>query len=139
MADADDATHRQVTAWAALRSLQQAGLIELREIAPAVAALRRGERVPAPFDDSGYVWSVLADANPARTSVPVPPDGEYEQSPQNWAITTLFHSAMDDSLAAALEVLVSLAFVHGRDGYQRALDAVRDHFPELASAPRERT
>jgi hypothetical protein len=132
LADATDATHRQVTAWAALRSLEQAGLIDLREIAPAVAALRRGERVPAPFDDSGYVWSVLERANPVRTSVPVPPDGDYEQSPQDWAITTLFHSAMDDSLAAVLEVLVCLAFVHGRDGYRRALAAVREKFPQLA-------
>jgi hypothetical protein len=139
LADADDGTHRQVAAWAALRSLEQAGLIHLREIAPAVAALRRCERVPAPFDDSGYVWSVLERANPPRTSVPVPPDGAYEQSPQNWAITTLFHSARDDSLAAALEVLVSLAFVHGRDGYQRALGAVRDQFPQLVGKGFERT
>ena len=109
-----------MTAWAALRSLEQAGVIDLPQIAPAVAALRRGERAPAPFDGSGHVWSVLEQANPARTSVPAPPDGDYEQSPQDLAFSTLFHSAIDDSLAAVLEVLVSLAFVHGRDGYQPA-------------------
>src|SRR5205807_1139625 len=76
-------------------------------IAPAVAALLRGERVPAPFDDHGHVWGLLARANPPRTSVPAPPDGAYEQSPQDWAISTLFHSAMDNSLAAALEVLAA--------------------------------
>jgi hypothetical protein len=132
LANADDATHRQVAAWASLRSLEQAGLIGLPQIAPAVAALRRGERVPAPFDDHGHVWGVLAQANPPRTSVAVPPDGEYEQSPQDWAISTLFHSAMENSLAAVLEVLVCLAYVHGRDGYQRALAAVREQFPQLA-------
>jgi hypothetical protein len=132
LADADDATHRQVAAWAALWSLEQAGLIGLPQIAPAVAALRRGERVPAPFDDSGHVWAVLEQANPPHTSVPVPPDGEYEQSPQNWAITTLFHTAEEDSLAAVLEVLVCLAFVHGRDGYRQAFAAVREQFPQLA-------
>jgi hypothetical protein len=36
LADAFDATHGQVTAWAALRSLEQAGLIDLRQIAPVV-------------------------------------------------------------------------------------------------------
>jgi hypothetical protein len=132
LADADDATHRQVAAWASLRSLEHAGLIGLPHIAPAVAALRRGERVPAPFDYHGHVWGVLAQADPPRTSVPVPPDGTYEQSPQDWAISTLFHSAMDDSLAAVLEVLVCLAYVHGRDGYQQALAAVREEFPQLA-------
>lgn len=131
LADADETTHRQVAAWASLRSLERAGLIGLPQIAPAIAALRRGERVPAPFDDHGYVWSVLAQAQPARTSVPVPPDGEYEQSPQDWAVTTLFHSAMEDSLAAALEVLVALAYVHGRDEYRRALAAVREEFLQL--------
>jgi len=132
LADADDATHRQVAAWAALRSLEQAGLIGLPQIAPAVAALRRGERVPAPFDDSGHVWAALEQANPPHTSVPVPPDGEYEQSPQNWAMTTLFHTAEQDSLAAVLEVLVCLAFVHGRDGYRQAFAKVREQFPQLA-------
>ena len=132
LAEADDTTHRQVAAWAALRSLEQAGLIGLPQIAPAVAALRRGERVPAPFDDHGPVWGVLEQAAPPRTSVPAPPDGKYEQSPQDWAISTLFHSATEDSLAAALEVLVCLAFVHGRDGYRQALDAVRQEFPRLA-------
>jgi hypothetical protein len=131
LAEADDATHRQVAAWAALRSLEQAGLIDLPPVAPAVAALRRGAQVPEPFDDSGYVWGVLAQADPPHTSVPAPPDGDYEQSPQNWAISTLFHSAADDSLAAVLEVLVCLAFVHGRDGYRQALSAVRDQFPHL--------
>lgn len=76
--------------------------------------------------------SFLERANPVRTSVPVPPDGEYEQPPQEWAIITLFHSVMDDALAAALGVLVGLAFAHRRDGYRRALAAVRERFPQLA-------
>ncbi|MEU7906207.1 hypothetical protein [Actinoplanes sp. NPDC049118] len=132
LADADDATHRQVAAWAALRSLERAGLIGLPQIAPAVAALRRGQRAPAPFDDSAHVWAVLRQANPPHTSVPVPPDGEYEESPQNWAMTTLFHTAEEDSLAAVLEVLVCMAFVYGRDGYRHAFAAVREQFPQLA-------
>ncbi|GGN93532.1 hypothetical protein GCM10010112_81870 [Actinoplanes lobatus] len=132
VADADDATQRQIATWATLRSLEQAGLVDLPPIAPAVAALRKGTRVPPPFDDSGTVWSILNAADLARTSVPVPPDGRKEQCPQNWAMSALFHSAMKDSLAAALETLVCLAYVHGRDGYRQAFTAVRQAFPQLA-------
>ena len=131
LADADDRTHRQVAAWAALQCLEAAGLIELPQLAPAVAALRRGDPAPPPFDDSGHCWSVLERAQPPRTSLPVPPDGAYEQSPQDWAITTLFHSAEEDSLVAALEVVVCLAFVHGRDGYRQAFADLRRQFPQL--------
>ncbi|MBU2664884.1 hypothetical protein KOI35_15380 [Actinoplanes bogorensis] len=131
LSEADDATHRRVAAWAALRSLAQAGLVDLPEIAPAVAALRRGEPAPPPFDDSGFVWAALERADVPRTSVPVPPDGSYEQSPQDWGITVLFHSAESDSLVAVLEVLVCLAYVSGRDGYRDALAEVRRVFPAL--------
>jgi len=55
-----------------------------------------------------------------------------DESRQDWAISTLFHSALEDSLAAVLEVLVGLGFVHGRDGYRQALAAVRAEFPQLA-------
>ncbi|GGQ83671.1 hypothetical protein [Couchioplanes azureus] len=131
LADADDRTHRQVAAWAALQCLEQAGLIGLPQLAPAVAALRRGDPAPPPFNDSGHCWGVLRRAQPPRTSLPVPPDGEYEQSPQDWAITTLFHSADDDSLVAVLEIVVCLAVVHGRDGYRQALADLRTQFPQL--------
>ena len=131
LADADDPTHRQVAAWAALQCLEEAGLMGLPQLAPAVAALRRGDPAPPPFNDSGHCWSVLEQAKPPRTSLPVPPDGEYEQSPQDWAITTLFHSAEEDSLVAVLEIVVCLAFVHGRDGYRQALADLRRQFPQL--------
>ncbi|HWS38164.1 MAG TPA: hypothetical protein VN408_36190 [Actinoplanes sp.] len=125
----DDRTHRAVTAWAALRCLEDSGLIGLPQIAPAAAALRRGEQVPWPFHDSGHCWNVLHRAQPPRTSLPVPPDGGYEQSPQDWAIMTLFHSAKKDSLVAVLEVVVCLAFVHGRDGYRQAFAELYERFP----------
>lgn len=131
LAEADDRTHRQVAAWAALRCLEQSGLIGIPQLTPAVAALRRGDPAPPPFDDSGHCWAVLERAHPPRTSLPVPPDGAYEQSPQDWAITTLFHSAEQDSLVAAMEVLVCLAFVHGRDGYRHAFADLRRQFPQL--------
>ncbi|MEV6349205.1 hypothetical protein [Actinoplanes sp. NPDC051851] len=131
LAEVDDRTHRQVAAWAALRCLEEAGMIGLPQLAPAVAAFRRGEPAPPPFDDSGHCWSVLKRANPPRTSVPAPPDGAYEQSPQDWATTALFHSAEEDSLVAVLEVMACLAFVYGRDSYRRAFGDLRAQFPQL--------
>jgi hypothetical protein len=131
LADADDRARRQVAAWAALQCLEEAGLIGLPQLAPAVAALRRGDPAPPPFNDSGHCWSVLERAQPPRTSLPVPPDGAYEQLPQDWAITTLFHSAEEDSLVAVMEVVVCLAFVHGRDGYRQAFVDLRRQFPQL--------
>ncbi|BAL89000.1 hypothetical protein AMIS_37800 [Actinoplanes missouriensis 431] len=127
-----DQVHRRVAAWASLRCLEQTGLIDRPDFAPAVAALRRGERVPAPFDEPAHINLLFHRSPPARTSVPVPPDGDYEESPEDWAASTVFRSALDDSLAAVLEVLVGLAFVYGRDGYQQAFADTRAAFPELA-------
>ncbi|WP_143235157.1 hypothetical protein [Paractinoplanes atraurantiacus] len=59
--------------------------------------------MPPPFDESGFCWGVLERAQPPRTSVPAPPDGEYEQSPHDWATTALFYSAQQDSLVAAMQ------------------------------------
>jgi hypothetical protein len=131
LAETGDAVHRAVAAWAAVRALEHAGLVDLPAIAPAMAALRRGGQAPPPFDNPGIVWSILNDAPVARTSVPVPPDGAREQSPQDWAITTVFHSANADSLTAVLDILVALAFVYGRDGYREAFGSVRSTFPQL--------
>ncbi|MEU4693775.1 hypothetical protein [Actinoplanes sp. NPDC023714] len=129
----DDA-HRRIASWVTLRCLERAGLIGVPKLAPAVAALRRGERVPVPFDDSGHVWAVLRHLAVPRTEVPAPPDGEYDQSPQDWAASAIFHSALDDSLAAVLEVLVCIAYVHGQHGYREAFAGVRAAFPELSAA-----
>ncbi len=63
--------------------------------------------------------------------MPAPPDGEDHQSPQDWAITTLFHSTEQDSLVAVMEIVVCLAFVYGRDGYRQQLADLRSHFLAL--------
>jgi hypothetical protein len=61
--------------------------VELR--GEAVAPLHRGDPAPPPFDNSVHCWSGLEQAQSPPTSVPVPPDGAYEQSPRDWAISTL--------------------------------------------------
>ncbi|GAA0572957.1 hypothetical protein GCM10010172_66930 [Paractinoplanes ferrugineus] len=63
--------------------------------------------------------------------MPAPPDGDYEQSPHDWATSGLFLSAEEDSLVAVLEVPVCRAFVHGRDGYRQVFADLRSQFPQL--------
>jgi hypothetical protein len=131
LSETDDTTHRAVAAWATLRSLEHAGLIDLPSIAPAVKALQHGKAVPRKFRDMGGLSALLEAAQTPRSSVPAPPDGEYEQCSQDWAIGTLSHSANPDSLTAALDALFALAFVCGRDGYRQAFAEVRERFSQL--------
>lgn len=133
LAEADDAVHRRIAAWAALRCADVSGLIDLSEFEPAFAALRRGEPVPPPFDDPGACWTLYERTNALRTIVPAPLDGKGPVLIQNWALPALFFSAHEDSLLAVLEVAVCLAQVHGRDGYRQVFADLRARFPELHS------
>jgi hypothetical protein len=136
LAEADDATHRRVARWATLRSLEQANLVDMPAIAKAVAALRAGRRVPKPFDDSAAIWGIVSQGGFTRSNVhvPLPSNSTDKQSPQDVAMSAIFHSALDDSLAAALETLVCLAFVYGRDGWHDAFAACWHAFPQLRTS-----
>ena len=129
LSEADDAVHRQVAAWAALRTMDIAGFTELPALAPAVAALRRGEPVPPPFDSAGYMWSKFSSAMP-HTSAKIPPNGDEEESQQNRAIVAMFYTAHDDSFTAAYSALASAAGAYGMD-YRRLFNEFRQVFPQL--------
>jgi hypothetical protein len=131
LSEADDSVHRAVACWAALRAAEVAGMVDLPALAPAIAALRRGRPVPPPFDDSGYMWSRFADAVP-RTTVMLPPDGEIEQTRQDWAIVALFHSAVPDSMTAAYQALSGAAGAYGM-GYRQLFSQLRDALPQLGT------
>jgi hypothetical protein len=131
IAEADESAHRQIAAWAALRCLEVAGLSRLPLFESAVDALRRGDSAPPPFDQLRYGWDVLEWSRVPRTSVPAPPDGARLESPEEWAVRTLPYSTERDSLIAALQNVVCLAYVHGRDGYRRAFADLRSEFPGL--------
>ncbi|HEX8347573.1 MAG TPA: hypothetical protein VF657_22990, partial [Actinoplanes sp.] len=60
LSEAGDDIHRAVACWSALRAAEVSGLIDLPVLAPAIAALRRGEPVPPPFDDTAYMWATIA-------------------------------------------------------------------------------
>ena len=129
LSEVEDGVQRQVAAWAALRAMDLAGFTDLPALAPAVAALRRGEPVPPPFDTAGYMWRMFENAVPP-TSAKVPPSGDEEQSQQNWAIAAIFETAHDDSFSAAYSALACAACVHGMD-YPRLLAELRQAFPQL--------
>lgn len=129
IADADEITQRQIAAWAALRCLEVSGLSTEPLLAPAVDAFRRGESAPPPFDELRYGWDVLEWSRVPRTSVPAPPDGASSESPEEWAMRTLQYSTERDSLISALQNVVCLAHVHGRDGYRQAFADLRAEFP----------
>ena len=131
VAEADEATHRAVARWAARRAYTLAGLADLPVLAPAMAALRDGRPVPAPFDDYSSVWTLLEDAGP-KSTVRLPEQlGTKTVSQQNAAIPALPATAEPDSLQAALDALVAAAKVHGR-GYPRLFAELREAFPQLA-------
>jgi len=131
LAEADDAVHRRVAAWAALQCLDVSGLSALPMYQPVIAPLRRGEPAPEPFDEVRYGWDVLEWSQARRTEVPAPLEGEGTQSPQDWATRALWRSTDRDSLIAVLSVVVCLAYASGRDGYRRAFADLRARFPEL--------
>lgn len=128
IADADEITQRQIAAWAALRCLEVSGLSGESLLEPAVDALRSGESPPPPFDELRYGWDVLEWSRVRRTSVPAPPDGASRDSPEEWAIRALQYSTGRDSLISALQSVVCLAYVHGRDGYRQAFADLRAEF-----------
>lgn len=129
LSEADDDIHRAVACWSALRAAEVAGLIDLPVLAPAIAALRRGEPVPPPFDDTAYMWATIADAVP-HTTVLRPPLGDREIGQQDWAIPALFATACHDSLKAALEALSGAAGAYGMD-YPRLFAQLREACPQL--------
>jgi hypothetical protein len=131
VAEADDTTQRAVARWAAQQAYTVAGLADLPVVAPAMAALRAGRPVPAPFDDYSSVWDLLSDVGP-KTTIRLPPQlGKKTVSQQDAAIPALPATTEADSLQAALDALVAAAKAHGPD-YPRLFAALRQEFSQLA-------
>lgn len=138
LAEVDDATNRAVARWAALRALTAAGLVEIPALLPAVAALRSGDRVPAPFDDEFRVVDMLGEA-PQTHVEPIPRlvsevvDDDEDPIRELNALMAVVATARPNALEAALDAVVYAAIAHGGPGYERLLHELRATFPELAS------
>ncbi len=133
LAELDDDVLGQVARWSALRALSVAGLTEHPVTAPAVAALRAGQPLPAPFDDEFGYYSVV-EALMTRTYVPRLPvlEGEpgAEEEQQLYALSTLGTLAGGNPLAVAAGIVEGTAIAFGPDHYLGFLADLRVEFPQ---------
>jgi hypothetical protein len=138
MSEVDDDVLREVARWSALQALTVAGIIDLPEIEAAVAALRTGQPLPAPFDDE-VGWYSIAGAVTHLTYVPYlpafdpEPDAE-EPVQQLQALSALGSAAITDPLAAAASAVDQAATAFGPSHYLRFLADLRAAFPMLQAA-----
>jgi len=137
LAEADPDLQRSVARWATRRAWDAAGLSSLNWAAPALAALDRGERLPAPFDDQMHVWGMLLGADRQVQNVHVrttgPPRTELPANidPQFAALPAIFAAIEADPLRAAVDALYAAAVTFGHE-YPRLLGDLRSAFPALA-------
>jgi hypothetical protein len=143
LAEADDGVHRAVAAWAALQALEIAQLTELPELAPSVAAIKRGGLAVAPFDGTGFWAEALTSPVP---ETPVPPlfpapavrtrtgdvPEDHTQMRETAAIYALLATGEDDSLIAALSTVKTAATAFGGDLFRQFLSDLRQTFPDLS-------
>jgi hypothetical protein len=112
IADADPGRQRAIARAAVHRAYAGAGLSEIDWVLPALAALDRGEDLPAPFDDQTGVWQyVLGDERVHRTIVP----GTPNFSRQAAAAPAIFQAVQPDPLRAAIDTVWTAAFSFGTD------------------------
>ncbi|XVV16518.1 hypothetical protein ACQP2X_19750 [Actinoplanes sp. CA-131856] len=117
VAGAGDETQRRIAVWAARRAFTYAGVGDLDWMAPAWAALERGEPLPAEYTTSKALWTrILGAAPPTYSKVSLRPlyesldkrlprmlDGPVDRVAM--AAPALWAAAGPEPLQAALEAL----------------------------------
>jgi hypothetical protein len=125
------ATQRSLARWAAHHALTAAELDGVDWIVPALAALDRGDRLPAPFDDPRRAWDrFFADDRIARPESDAPAGCPGNLLQQAMALPALLAAAQPDPLRAALDALFAAAVTYGTD-YPALFAQVRREFPDL--------
>ena len=136
LAEAEPESLRAIARWTARRAYDAAGLSSLEWVAPALAALDRGEALPPPFDDWGQAWARLLGKDPVIENVHVRADNspglEFPPhiNPEAAALPAIFAAADADPLRAALGAVDAAIVTLGND-YPRLLQDLRDAFPEV--------
>jgi hypothetical protein len=121
IADARPERQREIARTAVRLAYQGAGLTGIPWIELALAALERGDDLPAPFDDQTGVWNHLfGDPSVPDTLVP----GTADHSRQAMALPAIFEATAPDPLRAALDTLWTARYSFGTDGHQ-VLDQIR--------------
>ncbi|MFB7088985.1 hypothetical protein [Streptomyces sp. NPDC056296] len=125
------ATQRRLARWAAHRAFTAAGLDDVDWITPALAALDRGEPLPAPFDDPRRAWErFFTDDRITRTASDAFDGCRGNPLRQVMAMPALRAAAEPDPLRAALDALFAAAVTHGTD-YPALFAEARREFPAL--------
>ncbi len=134
LAQTDPVTQRDIARWVTRRAFVEARLADVEWIAPALAAMDRGEPLPSPFDDDRRAWGMLlSDARVPRTLV-TSLDGRLDNCLQQaMAIPALFSALEQDPLRAALDALWSAAVAFGHGRHQVLFSEVRQAFPAVAA------
>ncbi|WP_217168529.1 hypothetical protein [Streptomyces sp. AC512_CC834] len=122
------ATQRSLARWAARRAFTETGLDGVDWIAPALAALDRGEPLPAPFDDPRRAWDRFFTDD--RTALTAPDGCHGDPLRRALALPALCAAADVDPLRAALGALFAAAVAHGTD-YPALFAEARRYFPDL--------
>ena len=122
---------RSIARWAARRACEIAGIDSLDWVVAGLAALDRGEPLPAPLDDWGTAWdrlfpgSILVATVTTATSVEEPA-ADQPIAVEAFAITVVLAAADDDPARAVMGAVDALT--HGAMPASVMLGAVRAQF-----------
>ena len=131
LAEVDTESQRAIARWAARRACEAAGLSSLDWVAPALTALERGDKLPAPFDDHARVWDLLLGKDRVvHAVVPTTTESSPRIDPQAAGLPALFAAVEADPLRAAVDALHAAAVTFG-DNYQRLFGELRSAFPAV--------
>ncbi|MFD2473453.1 hypothetical protein [Amycolatopsis silviterrae] len=129
----DPAAQRQIARWTVRRAYAEAQLTEVEWIAPALAAMDRGEPLPPPFDDDRRAWDLLLSDERVPRTLATSPDGESDNCLQQaMAFPAVFSAREPDPLRAAFDALWAAAVTFGYGRHGALFAEVRQAFPALA-------
>ncbi|ONI92835.1 hypothetical protein ALI22I_01540 [Saccharothrix sp. ALI-22-I] len=149
IAEAGPVVQRDVARWAVRRAFTEAGLADIDWIAPALAAMDRGEPLPPPFGDGKSLWELLklmfADDRVPKTPI-TSLDGKrhnvlqlssldgkrHNVLQQGMALPALFHAHEENPLKAALDALWAGVQTFGPHRHGVLFAELRESFPALA-------
>lgn len=127
LAAAPDLLLRTVAHRAARRALTEAGMADIDWIAAGLAAVERGDPLPAPFGDDTRVWQAL-EADPRIPDTVVrSPDGTADNwSQQYMTLPALLFAANPDPLRAAIASVLHATVGVGFDRRDALLAEIGD-------------
>lgn len=125
----DENTRRAVAIWAARRACGEAGLSDLDWVTAALDALKHGEPLPAPLDDSRTATRQLQRDPRVRLTTVDAYDGRQQVPQQPMAVLALSSAATADPRESLFYAIVTFGA-----GYPGLLAELRQAFPALSTS-----